>query len=272
MTESELTERQNGEAASAGTDNSACPETDNTAVTLKKRRGKKAVKILMPVCFFVLIPAVLTAGVVLFKDRSYNLIAAAVATLSCVPVFIRFERGKKNARELVIIAVMTGISVLGRFIFAPIPGFKPVTAIVIISALYLGGEAGFMIGALSAVVSNFYFGQGPWTPFQMFAWGAIGFLASLPARLKLLDRRAVRIAALTAVGIAGGVLYSVMMDVWTVLAFDGTFNLNLYLAAVAAAAPWMAAYAASNVIFLLCLTRPIGTKLERIKIKHGVFE
>ena len=96
----------------------------------------------------------------------------------CVFHFISFEKGKNDARRIVIIAVMTALSVAGRFVFAPIPFFKPVTAIVIITAIYLGSEAGFITGAFSAVVSNFYFGQGPWTPFQMLAWGLIGFLAA----------------------------------------------------------------------------------------------
>ena len=76
-------------------------------------------------------------------------------------------------------AAMTALSVSGRFLFAMLPGFKPVTAIIIITALYFGAQAGFMTGALTALISNIYFGQGSWTPFQMLAWGIVGLLGGI---------------------------------------------------------------------------------------------
>ena len=145
-------------------------------------------KILSYLIFLVCIPLVIAFGMAVFGDRQYAFAAAAVAVLSCIPFFISFEKGKNDARRIVIIAVMTALSVAGRFVFAPIPFFKPVTAIVIITAIYLGSEAGFITGSFSAVVSNFYFGQGPWTPFQMLAWGLIGFLAGLLAK-KLVESK-----------------------------------------------------------------------------------
>ena len=80
--------------------------------------------------YLIVIPAVIIIGVKLFADRKYNIISIVIAFLACVPFFIGFEKGKAGARELVVIATLTAISVLGRLIFAPIPGFKPVTAIV----------------------------------------------------------------------------------------------------------------------------------------------
>jgi uncharacterized membrane protein len=240
---------------------------------------QKLKKALTPIIFFLLIPALLALSVWVFGDRSYNFVSAAVALLACVPFFLSFEKGQKTARELAVIAVMTAISVVGRFIFAPIPAFKPVTAVVIIAAISLGGEAGFVVGALSAVISNIYFGQGPWTPFQMFAWGSLGFLVGLLSKIKVNDKKSgthISIMkkwwALVIAGIIGGVIYSMMMDVWTVLALGGKFNLTRYIAAVAAAFfPFTATYAASNVIFLLLLTKPFTLKLDRIKVKYGLF-
>ncbi len=77
--------------------------------------------------------------------------------------------------------------------------------------------------------------------------------------------------ALVIAGILGGILFSLMMDVWTVLAYDGTFNRHIYLTAIINALPWTAVYTVSNIIFLLLLTKPITQKLDRIKIKYGVF-
>ena len=131
--------------------------------------------------------------------------------------------------------------------------------------MYFGGEAGFLTGALSAVISNFYFGQGPWTPFQMFSWGIIGFFAGLIAEPLKRSR-----IILSVYAVLSGVLYSFLMDVWTVLWADGYFNISRYLAALASAVPFTAVYAVSNLVFLLLLARPIGKILERIKTKYAL--
>lgn len=213
----------------------------------------------------VLVPAAVVAGALLFDERRYAWVILCVTLLSCLPMFISFERNSADAKRLVMIAVMTALSVAGRFLFAALPGFKPVTAMVVITAMYFGSEAGFMIGALSAVISNFYFGQGPWTPFQMFSWGIIGLLAGLFAR-RLRQSR----IWLSAFGVLAGVLYSLLMDIWTVFWADGYFNLTRYIAAVGSAAWFTAVYAVSNVIFLMLFAKPIGKILDRISVKYGI--
>mgnify|MGYP004527349357 FL=1 len=213
----------------------------------------------------VLVPAAVVAGALLFDERRYAWVILCVTLLSCLPMFISFERNSADAKRLVMIAVMTALSVAGRFLFAALPGFKPVTAMVVITAMYFGSEAGFMTGALSAVISNFYFGQGPWTPFQMFSWGIIGLLAGLFAR-RLRQSR----IWLSAFGILAGVLYSLLMDIWTVFWADGYFNLTRYIAAVGSAAWFTAVYAVSNVIFLMLFAKPIGKILDRISVKYGI--
>ena len=213
----------------------------------------------------VLVPAAVVAGALLFDERRYAWVILCVTLLSCLPMFISFERNSADAKRLVMIAVMTALSVAGRFLFAALPGFKPVTAMVVITAMYFGSEAGFMIGALSAVISNFYFGQGPWPPFQMFSWGIIGLLAGLFAR-RLRQSR----IWLSAFGVLAGVLYSLLMDIWTVFWADGYFNLTRYIAAVGSAAWFTAVYAVSNVIFLMLFAKPIGKILDRISVKYGI--
>lgn len=100
---------------------------------------------------------------------------------SAIPFLLVFDKKKPQARELVPIAVMAAIAVVGRTVFEiiPLPNFKPCSAIIIITAVAFGPEAGFLTGALTAFVSNFIFGQGPWTPWQMFTWGLVGFLAGI---------------------------------------------------------------------------------------------
>lgn len=212
------------------------------------------------------IPAVVVFGALVFREKYYGWLALCVAVLSCLPLFYTFAHKDHSARELTVLAVMIALSVAGRFLFAWLPGFKPVTALTVIAAIYLGKEAGFAVGALSAVVSNFYFGQGPWTLFQMFAWGLLGFVAGLAAKPLQKSRLALGVG-----GVLAGVLFSLTVDVWTVLQAENGFDPARYAAVVGTSLPAMAGYALSNVVFLLLLTRPTGEKLERIKKKYGLF-
>lgn len=218
--------------------------------------------------FFILIlciPAVITIGSIVFQDKQYAFISLAIALLACIPFFLTFEQRAQSTSKLILIAVMTALSVLGRLLFGVLPGFKPVTAIVVITAMYFGSEAGFMVGALTAVISNFYFVQGPWTPFQMFSWGLIGFLAGLIA-----DRLKKSRLALSLYGAFAGVAFSLLMDVWMVLWWDGSFHFARYGAVLISSFGNTALYAGSNILFLLVLAKPIGVKLERIKDKFGI--
>ncbi len=213
--------------------------------------------------FCGLLPLAAVLGTALFTEKRYAVLSLVLAAGACVPFFLRFEHRRPRVRELLVLAVMISLTVLGRILFAPLPGFKPVTALVAVTALYFGGETGFLTGAMGALISNFYFGQGPWTPFQMLVWGLLGFFAGVLAPALRRSR-----AALVIYGILSGIAYSLLMDVWTVLWWDGGFSLPRYLAAAATAAPYMALYAVSNVVFLLVLAGPLGKKLERIQIKY----
>ncbi len=189
-----------------------------------------------------------------------------VISLATIAVFyLRFEKKKVRTRRMVIIAVMTALSVLGRFIFAAIPAFKPITAIVVITAVWLGPECGFMVGSMSALISNFYFGQGPWTPFQMVAWGLLGVLGGLMAPLLKKSK-----FALCTYGVFAGAFFSLVMDIWTVMWYSENFSWALYKAAIVTAIPFVISYALSNVIFLLTLGKPFGDKLERVINKYGI--
>lgn len=199
----------------------------------------------------------------LFKDKQYAWISISVAVLACVPFFLQFEKRNTDIKKLVLVAVMVALSVISRVIFTPLPGFKPVTALVVITAMYFGREAGFMTGALSAVISNFYFGQGPWTPFQMLIWGLIGFFAGVFSK-RLLESK----FNLALYGVLSGIVFSSVMDTWSVLWVDGNFNASRFLTTVIASSQFMAVYAVSNVIFLLLFSKPIGKILDRIKTKY----
>lgn len=215
----------------------------------------------------VAVPLVAVLGMTFFGGKRWDIAAVLTAFLCCVPFFLSFEKRKPAAREVVLIAVMTAFSVAGRVIFAVIPFFKPVTAVVIIAAMYFGPQAGFMTGAMSALISNIWFGQGAWTPFQMFCWGFIGWMAGMLNRRGWLEKPVL----LCVCGAAAGALYSLVMDMWTVLSVDGAFSMSRWLAVAVSSLPIMAVYCVSNVVFLLLLRKPLGRKLHRLKTKFGVF-
>lgn len=192
------------------------------------------------------IPTVVALGATVFRDKQYAFISLAVAVLACVAFFLCFERNQTGSAKLVLIAVLTALSVVGRLLFGALPGF--------------------LTGALTAVLSNFYFGQGPWTPFQMFTWGLLGFVAGY-----LRNRLKSSAVFLAVYGAFAGVAFSLLMDVWTALWIDGAFNPARYGAAVATSLGYMAIYAVSNVVFLLLLRKPMGRILGRIQEKYGVY-
>jgi energy-coupling factor transport system substrate-specific component len=254
------------------------------------------------------IPAVIAADVLFFHDRSYYAVSLIIIALAMLPFALVFEGRKPQARELVVIAVMIAIAVAGRAAFFMLPQFKPVVAIVIIAGAALGPESGFICGALSGFVSNFIFGQGPWTPWQMFAFGMIGFFAGLifgrlaasigaPSRdgsaqsaadgdAKWYDvsrlgwnvrvRKRVswlRVFVLCAFG--GGitfVLYGILLDTAAAVMFtqDG-FSITTLIATYLTGIPFNAVHAGSTVVFLAILARPMIEKLERVKKKYGLY-
>lgn len=128
---------------------------------------------------FLVIPAVIALGVTLFNDRNYIVISLIILLLTMAPFFMVFERRKPKAREIVLIAMMCALTVCAQLICSVTVPIRAGTAIIIASGIALGPEAGFLIGALARFVLNFYAGQGPWTPWQMFCWGLLGFLAGL---------------------------------------------------------------------------------------------
>lgn len=210
---------------------------------------------------FLLIPLTVVIGAYLPFQKNYIFVSCVIAVLSLLLFYCSFDTKKLTSRRLVLSAVMTSLCVIGRFI----PFFKPVTAITVISSSYMGAESGFLIGSLSALISNMYFGQGPWTPFQMVAWGIIGYVSGLIAPLlKKSKLFAVIFSALC------GILFSLIMDVWTALWYNGELNISLYFTAVATSLPHMLLYTVSNVAFTLALYRPMGERFERIKMKYGI--
>ncbi len=210
---------------------------------------------------FVLIPLIVFFGATVFDRSKHIIISLGVAAMTLLVFISGYEKKKTGTRRLVIASIMIALCVFGRFI----PVFKPITAITIITGMYLGRETGFLVGSLSAVISNIFVGQGPWTAFQMLSWGIIGFFAGIISEPLKRHR-----ALLLFYGVISGIAYSFIMDIWTTLWYSGEFDTSFYLTALVTAIPYTVSYAVSNFVFLFFLADSFGEKLERMHIKYGV--
>ncbi len=154
----------------------------------------------VPVSRFVARASCVTAEIIALVATPAVLIACAVANLeqtaalsffvvlaSVAVFFASYEASRPRLRDIMPTVVLAALAAAGRILFAPIPDFKPVSAIAIIAGVAFGRKSGFMVGALAALASNFFFGQGPWTPWQMYAWGLVGYGAGLLAMVPAPD-------------------------------------------------------------------------------------
>lgn len=206
-----------------------------------------------------------------FGNQRYYLSSMLVIFYSMVPFFLSFEKRKPEAREVVSLAVMCAIAVASRAAFIMIPHFKPMAGIIMITGIAFGAEAGFLTGAISAFVSNFIFGQGPWTPWQMFAYGLAGFLAGLFAKMGFLkgDRK---LSAAVFGSVVVMALVGPILDTSTFFTVSSDLNkasaASIYLSGL----PVNAVHSVATFITVFLLCRPITEKLDRIRIKYGMMD
>lgn len=218
----------------------------------------------------LLIPVVLLVSRY-FGNRRYYLCSMVLIILSMVPFFLSFERRRPQAREVVTLAVMCAIAVASRAAFIMIPNFKPLVGIVIITGMAFGAEAGFLTGAVSAFVSNFIFGQGPWTPWQMFAYGIAGFLAGILIHAGILKKEKNVPAAIFG-GLEVLIVTGPILDTCSLCLMTNEINKASAAAIYASGLPVNAIHALATFLTVLLLEKPIMEKLDRIKVKYGMME
>lgn len=187
-----------------------------------------------------------------------------------IPEGFVFEGRKPQARELMVIAVLAALGVAGRAAFFMVPSFKPVAAIVILSGVSFGGEAGFLVGCLTMMISNMFMGQGPWTPWQMFTYGLIGFLAGILYQKGILKPRRADLCIFGFFSVL--LIFGGVMNPASVLMSYGYITKESLIAFYISGLPLDLVQAVSTVIFLWLMSRPMLEKLERIKKKYGLIE
>ncbi|MFH1149811.1 MAG: ECF transporter S component [Actinomycetota bacterium] len=177
--------------------------------------------------------------------------------------YLRFEEKGSDTKLVALVATMSALSVGGRCLFAAIPGVQPSTFLIIITGYVYGPLAGFMVGATTALVSNIFLGHGPWTIWQMFAWGLAGLASGLLGRWRLLEGRW-RLAWYCA---AWGLLFGWIMNAYFVLGFVHPVTTRAFLATYAASAWFDALHAAANFAFAIALGPVMIAMLRRYQAR-----
>lgn len=215
--------------------------------------------------------ATIWMGKAVLSDRKYYFISFLVLIEMMIPFGVAFETRKVSARDLVTVAVLCALAAVGRTAFFMMPNFNPVIAIVIISGVAFGCETGFITGAVTMLVSNMVFGQGPWTPWQMFSMGLVGFAAGLVFNnSKIRGEQLTRLSLCVFGGFCCIIIYGGIMNPASVIMWQPAVNLQMILAAYVTGFPFDVVQGFATVLFLWLMACPFLEKLDRIKIKYGV--
>lgn len=198
---------------------------------------------------------------------TWQLTSFALLALALAAGFRWYERTRPSSKVLALVATLAALAALGRVAFAPIPSVKPTTDIVLIAGYALGGAPGFVVGAVAALASNVFFGQGPFTPWQMFAWGAVGLFGALLRRGFGRDLSPWGLAA--ACGLAG-LAYGSFMDFHLWVLYAGQHSWSEYVVLAGRGLPFNVAHMVGNVLFCLAfgplLVRALLRYRERLEI------
>lgn len=220
------------------------------------------------IVFLLLIPATLFLGTKL-PGRSFYITGTAIIIEMMIPFFMAFEGRRPQARELVILSVLCAIAIAGR-VAIPMPNFKAIFAIIMLSGIAFGPEAGFMVGAISAFASNFFYGQGPYTPWQMMAYGAGGMLAGFLFAKGRLPRTPWLMAAFSFLAVMFWI--GPLLDSSSIFLMLTHINWSSILIILTSGMPMNVANGVCTVLVMMLFGRPLLDRLDRVKVKYGMLD
>jgi energy-coupling factor transport system substrate-specific component len=207
-------------------------------------------------------------GLPLIAEHHYIMMSILFIGCTFLPFMIRFERRKVSGRELVLLAVLAAVAAISRIPFASIPSVQPTTFVIIVTGIALGAESGFVVGALAALVSNLFLGQGPWTPWQMYAWGMIGLSAGFLRNTWLMRQTIGRCIF----GFIAGILFGWIMNLSYIVGVFQHIDLAQMIAYYSSSFYFDLAHALSNVFFLVVFAKSWVKILLRFRKKYGLLE
>lgn len=235
--------------------------------TKKEERKTPKSTFLGLIVLVIMIPLTIFIGKVYLGDRKYYFISLLIIIEIMLPFMVAFEKRKPTAREITLLSALCAMAVLGRMAFFMLPQFKPMAAIVIITGICLGAESGFLVGAVSMFASNFFFSQGPWTPWQMFGLGVIGFISGLLFKKGFLRKTRLSLCIFSVISLV--VFYGGILNVGSVIMYTSPTR-KLILSALALGLPLDIMHGLSTAFFLYTCAPGLVEKIERIKNKYGI--
>lgn len=198
---------------------------------------------------------------------SWPLASFAILAVALGGGFAWYERSRPTSRTVAVVASLAALATLGRIAFAPLPSVKPTTDIVLIAGFALGGPPGFAVGAVAAIASNIVYGQGPWTPWQMLAWGMVGLLG---AGLRRRSGRPIPRLAMALICALAGFAYGLVLNLFTFVTFAGQHTLAQFLVIEGSAFPFDLAHAAGNFVFFMAFGPALVRALQRYRLRMEV--
>ena len=241
-------------------------EGARSAEAFRERRRARVKTILTILAALVLAPLTAVAGMAV-PGNGYYLSGTLIVLYAIVPFFVSFEGRRPTAREIAVVAVLTALAVAARAAFIWVPHFKPMAA---------GPQTGFLVGSVAALASNFIFGQGPWTPWQMLAFGVAGLVAGLLADARVFPRanlswpRRIALATVGFVLIVG--LVGPILDTSTFFYLSTAPTPELAAVVYLAGLPVNAIHGAATALTLLVVANPLLDQLARVRVKYGLLD
>lgn len=217
--------------------------------------------IIAPLCIFLCMKFI--------ESKSYYLASVLIIICAVIPFFVFFEKRRIKTGEIVIVAMMTALAVASRSAMLFIPQVKPTAALVIVCAVAFGPNVGFLTGALSMLLSNFIFGQGMFTPFQMLGMGLTGFLCGMVFSGKSYYNN--RIAVSVTGGIITFAVYGIIVDSCSVFMLSSEPSLKTALPIFASGLTFNVIHGITTAMLLFFINKPMADKFTRLRIKYGIF-
>lgn len=215
----------------------------------------------------IIITVLLLGAMIVIPDNplygiNWALASVIIIGLAIMAFFWQFERNDVNVKGITMLATIASIAAIVRVPFAAIMGLQPTTFIVMITGYVFGAQAGFMVGAVAALVSNFFLGQGPWTPWQMFAWGICGVIGAL-----ISSRNKFHLISFTITAGLCGYLFGWIMNIWHWIGFVYPLNWTTFIATYAVSIPSDTLHAAGNIGFSIIFGKSFYSTLTRFRSK-----
>src|SRR5690625_3347195 len=228
---------------------------------MAKTKTRAYLVVTIIILFFVLL-----ASILIFNYRAYLFVSFLIIISMMLPFFTRFEVNEIKARDIVMLAMLAAIAAVSRVPFAGLPSVQPTSFVIIMTGVVFGAESSFIVGAVAAIASNIFLGQGPWTPWQMYAWGMMGLSAGLLRHSWFLTSTWGK----SVFGFVWGYLFGWFKNLWIVVSNIENLTWEWFLTLYASSIYFDLAHGLANVFFLILFSNSWMKIMNRLQRKYGL--